>query len=71
MADCALAVGTTAHGRAIAAVQLAHVTELNAMLSRLEDALITIGVILAGEDDHIMFALRALLGQRVEQAGVG
>jgi tRNA/rRNA methyltransferase len=58
-----LRMSLTAESAPVATAQLAPVTELDAMLTRLEEALITIGFIPASGADHIMFALQALLSR--------
>jgi tRNA C32,U32 (ribose-2'-O)-methylase TrmJ len=58
-----LRMSSAAEGAPVATAQLAPVTELNAMLRRLEQALITIGFIPEGGADHIMFALQAVLAR--------
>jgi tRNA/rRNA methyltransferase len=46
------------------AMEFAPAGEVEAMLTRISDALIEIGFLPADNPDHIMFALRALFGRR-------
>ncbi len=52
-----------AAGRGEAQVAFAPATEVDAMLARMADALIAIGFLPADNPDHIMFAIRAVLGR--------
>ena len=69
LAQAVLLVAYEIHAAALtqpdpaAGAQFAMSTELNAMLERLEQALITIGFIPDDLPDHIMFAFRALFGR--------
>jgi tRNA/rRNA methyltransferase len=60
--ELGFAVGTAAH-RGDGAREFARAAEVDAMLARMADALVAIGFLPEDNPDHIMFALRGVLGR--------
>jgi tRNA/rRNA methyltransferase len=60
--ELGIAAGAAAH-RAGASPEFAPAAQVDAMLARMADALVAIGFLPADNPDHVMFALRAVLGR--------